>query len=194
MKMLVPQLNITAKTDEHLMVYRCQTPERCYLESQEWRQLRVWWKQYQDERRASRSRFAGTMVTRDGGDGYVSWLPYEVMRPRLACRLGELLKSRMYDTCYRFDTDSLPVTPASMAKDYLGCSLSALVEKFESQFEDGMSWENFGARGWVIDHILPVSRFDFRKITHVRRACHYRNLRPCWEAENIRKGNRLMPC
>ncbi len=187
-------LNITAKTDKYLMVYRVEKQDRCYLDCQEWRWLREWWKEYQDPRRARRSRFRGTLVRVGHGKRSCIWLPYEVVRPRLACRIGTLLKSRMYDTCYRFDPDSLPVTPASMAKDYLGCSLSALVEKFEHQFEDGMSWDNFGARGWVIDHILPVSRFDFRKITHIRRACHYRNLRPCWEAENIRKGNRLMPC
>lgn len=186
--------NIAAKSCERFLVFRVEETQCCYLGCEEWRLLQDWWKAYQDPRRTRRSRFRGTLVKADKNSQLTRWMPYEVMRPRLACRLGELLKSRMYDTCYRFDPDSLPVTPASMAKDYLGCSLSALVEKFEHQFEDGMTWDNFGARGWVIDHILPVSRFDFRKITHVRKACHYRNLRPCWEAENIRKGNRLMPC
>jgi len=78
-----------------------------------------------------------------------------------------------------------------MAIDFLGCSLSALVEQFESQMQDGMSWDNFGVRGWVIDHIAPVSSFDFRKISHARKACHHNNLRPCWELENILKGAKV---
>lgn len=187
------RLNITAKSDERYLVFRREEADYCCLDCQQWSVIDDWCKAHKDPRRTRRSRFSGTMV-RQASRSSVIWLPYEVMRPRIVRRLGELLTSRMYDTCYRFDADSLPVTPASMAKDYLGCSLSALAEKFEHQFEDGMTWGNFGAGGWVIDHILPVSQFDFRKITHVRRACHYRNLRPCWETENIRKGNRLMPC
>jgi hypothetical protein len=125
--------------------------------------------------------------------GRVAWMPYEVERKFIANRIGNLLKSRMFDTCYRWPAESLPISPASMAKDYLGCSLSALVEKFENQFEHGMTWDNFGARGWVIDHIYPVSLLDLRKMSHIRKACHYGNLRPCWEAENIRKGNKVQP-
>ena len=187
-------ISITATTDENLLVYRVEDTDRCYLASVPWRQVRDYNKQHSDTLRARRSRFAGTLVRRNLMRGQVAWMPYEVERKRIAQRIGELLKSRMFDTCYRWPEESLPVSPASMAKDYLGCSLSALVERFERQFEVGMTWDNFGARGWVIDHILPVSRFDFRRISHIRKACHYRNLRPCWESVNIRKGNRLMPC
>jgi len=188
-------LNITAQSDERFIVFRVQAKDRCYLVCQERHLFKDWDKQHHDARRTRRSRFAGTMVASGIHiDNTCTWVPYEIARPRIARQIGYLLKSRMYDTCYRFEVKDLPVTPAEMARDYLGCSLSALVEKFEHQFEDGMTWDNFGSRGWVIDHILPVSRFDFRKISHIRRACHYRNLRPCWEAENIRKGNRLMPC
>lgn len=188
-------MNITAKHDTECFICRIEEPDRCYVVKRS--RIEQSWcdKQHQDARRTRRSRFAGTWVSYTFYGGTCrGWTPYEIARPGLARRLGQLLKSRMFDTCYRWPAESLPISPASMAKDYLGCSLSALVEKFEHQFEDGMTWNNFGARGWVIDHILPVSRFDFRKISHIRRACHYRNLRPCWEAENIRKGNRLMPC
>jgi hypothetical protein len=184
-------LNITSKSDGNYLVYRVEDVNHCYLGADPWRQINDYNKKYQDDRRAKRSRFAGTVIRRDVLFGRAVWMPYEVERKFIANRIGNLLKSRMFDTCYRWPADSLPVSPASMAKDYLGCSLSALVEKFENQFEHGMTWENFGARGWVIDHIYPVSLLDLRKISHVRKACHYRNLRPCWEAENIRKGNKV---
>jgi hypothetical protein len=186
--------NITTKTNLHSLVYRVEDVDYCYLVAVPWEEENSCSREHQDPCRARRSRFAGALIRRNLIRGRIAWIPYEVERKRIAHRMGNLLKTRMFDTCYRWPAESLPVSPASMAKDYLGCSLSALVEKFEHQFEDGMTWDNFGARGWVIDHILPVSRFDFRKISHVRRACHYRNLRPCWEAENIRKGNRLVPC
>jgi hypothetical protein len=190
----VKTLLITEKTSNRLLVYRVEDVDCCYLAYRPWKQEHDYNKRHHDPRRIRRSRFAGTLVRRDISLGRVAWMPYEVERKWLAQRIGELLSSRMFDTCSRWPRGSLPVSPTTMAKGYLGCSLSALVEKFEHQFEDGMTWNNFGARGWVIDHILPVSRFDFRKISHIRKACHYRNLRPCWESENIRKGNRLMPC
>lgn len=186
--------SITATSDCDYLVYRVEDVDSCYLCYVPWWQQRDCNKQYHDPRRCNRSRFAGTLVRRNLRLGRIAWMPYEVERKWIACRIGNALKSRMFDTCYRWPADSLPASPASMAKDFLGCSLSALVEKFEHQMESGMSWDNFGPRGWVIDHILPVSRFDFRKISHIRKACHHSNLRPCWEAENIRKGNRLMRC
>lgn len=184
-------LNITARSDGNYLVYRVEDVDHCHLCADPWRQVNDYNKKYQDDRRTKRSRFSGTVVRRDLLFGRAAWMPYEVERKFIANRIGNLLKSRMFDTCYRWPADSLPVSPASMAKDYLGCSLSALVEKFENQFEHGMTWDNFGVRGWVIDHIYPVSLLDLRKISHVRKACHYRNLRPCWEAENIRKGNKV---
>jgi len=185
------ELAITSTTDKHLLVYRVEDVDRCYLRSVPWCDERSYNKRYDDARRSRRSRFAGTLVRRDVGLGRVAWMPYEVERKRIASRMCQLLKSRMFDTCYRYPVESLPVSPARMAIDFLGCSVSALVEKFEHQFTDGMTWDNFGARGWVIDHIYPVSRLDFRKMSDVRKGCHYRNLRPCWEAENVRKGNKL---
>jgi hypothetical protein len=184
--------HITDRSDETNFVYRVEAPTHCYLCRLPWQQANEYDKKYRDPVRARRSKFSGTVVRRDVGRMHKAFIPYEIERQRIARRIANLLKSRMFDTCYRWPADALPVSPAKMALDYMGCSLSALVEKFENQMQDGMTWDNFGARGWVIDHILPVSRFDFRKISHVRVACHYRNLRPCWEAENIRKSNKVM--
>jgi hypothetical protein len=183
---------IADRTDEVTFVYRVEAPTHCYKCRMPLSQVAEYNKKYRDDSRARLSRFAGTFVKRPLSRGSVALIPYEVERQRLASRLGNLLKSRMFDTCYRWPIESLPISPASMALDYLGCSLSALVEKFEAQMQDGMTWDNFGARGWVIDHIMPVSRLDFRKISHVRRGCHFGNLRPCWEAENIRKGSKVL--
>ena len=55
------------------------------------------------------------------------------------------------------------------AKEYLGCSVFFLKKHLESQFYyhhktgEVMSWENYGFRGWHIDHIKPLSSFDLSK-------------------------------
>lgn len=185
-------LCIAAKSNAKWLVYRVETSDACYLDAIQREVLRDSHKQYADPKRARRSRYAGTFVTRTRADGTRSYLPYEAMRQSIAGHLCSTLKSRMFCTCKRWPLHSLPMSPAEMGRDNLGCSLSALVEKFEHRFEHGMSWDNFGLGGWVIDHITPVSAFDFRRVSHIRRACHHTNIRPCWEAENMAKGAKLM--
>lgn len=72
----------------------------------------------------------------------------------------------------------------------LGCSIEELKKHLESQFQPGMSWENWSKDGWHIDHIEPLSRSDLTLEDNVRRLCHYTNLRPMWAIENMKKYNR----
>lgn len=77
---------------------------------------------------------------------------------------------------------------AGSAINNLGCSIADLKIYLESQFKDGMNWNN--RNQWHIDHIKPLSGFDLTNLDHVKEACHYSNLQPLWSAENIRKGNK----
>lgn len=70
----------------------------------------------------------------------------------------------------------------------LGCSIVEFREHLEGMFRDGMNWENYGFKGWHIDHIRPVSSFDLTDETQVKAVCHYTNLQPLWWQENLRKG------
>jgi hypothetical protein len=76
----------------------------------------------------------------------------------------------------------------SHVKD-LGCSLEELRSYLESKFSDGMSWDNYGIKGWHIDHIRPLSKFDLKDREQFLTACHFTNLQPMWAADNIRKSN-----
>jgi hypothetical protein len=80
----------------------------------------------------------------------------------------------------------------SAVKD-LGCSVEELKVYLESKFQEGMSWDNYGLKGWHIDHIKPLSSFNLEDSEELRKACHYNNLQPLWAEDNLRKSNKILP-
>lgn len=76
--------------------------------------------------------------------------------------------------------------------DSVGCSVNELKEYLESKFIPGMTWENYGYRGWHIDHIHPLSKFDLTRQDQFIKAVHYTNLQPLWWKENLEKSNRVI--
>jgi hypothetical protein len=70
---------------------------------------------------------------------------------------------------------------------YLGCSIEFLKEHLESNFLEGMNWENHGE--WHIDHIVPLSTAKTEE--DVYKLNHYTNLQPLWGLDNQRKSNKL---
>ncbi len=69
----------------------------------------------------------------------------------------------------------------------LGCSINYLMDYIESQFDDEMSWTNYGT--WHIDHIEPCSNFDLSNEEEQRKCFNYSNLQPLWAMDNLRKSN-----
>jgi len=74
--------------------------------------------------------------------------------------------------------------------DITGCSPEQLKKHLESQFIDNMSWENYGHKGWHIDHKVPLA--SAKNNEEVYRLCHYTNLQPLWSEENYKKGNKII--
>lgn len=72
---------------------------------------------------------------------------------------------------------------------FLGCSIDDLKIYLQKQFKPGMSWENYGRKGWNIDHIKPISKFDLTDEQNMKLVCHYTNLQPLWVFENLIKRN-----
>ncbi len=71
----------------------------------------------------------------------------------------------------------------------LGCSIEDLKIHLEARWQPGMSWENYGkGKGkWNIDHVVPLCGFDLTKKDQITEACHYSNLYPLWETDNLAK-------
>lgn len=75
---------------------------------------------------------------------------------------------------------------------YIGCTLEELKVHLESQFTEGMTWEDYG-RGlhkWNIDHIIPLNSATNEE--ELFKLCHYTNLQPLWFIDNVRKGNKIL--
>lgn len=72
---------------------------------------------------------------------------------------------------------------------YLGCTLDEFKSHLEKQFRPGMTWENYGVKGWHIDHIFPLSKVDLNDSDAVKKVLHYTNMQPLWAEENIKKSN-----
>lgn len=72
----------------------------------------------------------------------------------------------------------------------IGCTMRFLRIHLESQFTDGMSWENYGRYGWNVDHIKPCRDFDFTDPEQQRECFHYTNLRPLWWRDNLARNRK----
>ena len=73
----------------------------------------------------------------------------------------------------------------------LGCSIKEFKVYLESKFQPGMTWDNWGVKGWHIDHIVPLTYFNLIDPEQLKRACHYSNLQPLWAKDNLKKTNKI---
>ena len=82
----------------------------------------------------------------------------------------------------------------------VGYTLQELIQHFENLFTKDMTWGKFINGEIHIDHIIPVSRFNFESYDDLdfKRCWALSKLQPMWGRENMSKGNRLtepfQPC
>ena len=76
-------------------------------------------------------------------------------------------------------------------EDILGCSLSEFKSYIQEQFNEGMTWDNYGRNGWQFDHKVPISIAN--NADEVYKLNHYTNFQPLWEYDNIYKSNKMLP-
>lgn len=76
----------------------------------------------------------------------------------------------------------------SKTNEILGIDYNGFMKHIESQFIDGMSWDNRGE--WELDHIIPVSLGKGEE--EIIRLNHYSNFRPLWRKDNLLKSNNIL--
>ena len=112
------------------------------------------------------------------------------VRQNLSSRLNKLLR-KCRDGKY---------TEKDTMKE-LGCSIDFFKEYIENQFEEGMTWENYGRPEgipreltWDLDHNTPA-RFSENgeepTFEDILERSHYTNFQPMWAPDNQSKGNRF---
>ena len=74
--------------------------------------------------------------------------------------------------------------------EIVGCTPNELKIHIESQFKEGMCWENHQQDGWHIDHIIPLSSAKTEE--EINGLCHFTNLQPLWSTENYKKGKKIL--
>ena len=98
-------------------------------------------------------------------------------------KLQKLLRDRLYHAL-------ASNVKSQHTMELLGCSTEQLKVHIESQFKDGMGWDNWSIKGWHIDHIRPCSSFDLSDPVQQKQCFHYSNLQPLWASENLKKNNK----
>jgi hypothetical protein len=70
---------------------------------------------------------------------------------------------------------------------YIGCTNEEFLHHIESQFTEGMSWDNRAE--WDLDHIMPIS--SAKDEEQLYDLCHYLNIKPLWKLDNKKKSNKI---
>ena len=69
-----------------------------------------------------------------------------------------------------------------------------IIEHWKKHFLPGMTLKNYGKKGWVNDHIIPISFFDYTSTDDVEfKYCwSIDNFQPLWKEDNLKKGDRMI--
>ena len=84
------------------------------------------------------------------------------------------------------------ITKNKSTVEYLGTSIDIVKKWLEFNFDDNMSWENYGSY-WHIDHTLPVSVFDFNEDDNINICFNWKNLMPLEKYKNLSKKDKIIP-
>ena len=78
----------------------------------------------------------------------------------------------------------------SLYAPYFGLDIENIRKWFETQFENGIGWNDF-AKKWQFDHIIPVTFFDSSNEAELKLCWNFTNIRIEQFQRNKDRGNRL---
>jgi len=104
-------------------------------------------------------------------------------------RLRERISNAIYCVLFR----DAHTGKRSSTWEHLPYTPEQLREHLESQFEDWMTWDNYGSH-WHIDHIYPQSKLPHDSMEHPNFLLCWSldNLRPLEKIENLKKSNKIL--
>ena len=151
-------------TEEHRQRYRAKRlPRKLTAERREYTRAYRKTEEYKARHRPRARAYQKKYLKRDVQARLAS---------NLRIRLGHVLRG---------ETKSKPTV------ELLGCSIPMALLSIGSKWKPGMSWSNWSARGWHIDHIKPLASFNLADPHQQAIAFHISNLQPLWAEENLRK-------
>jgi hypothetical protein len=74
--------------------------------------------------------------------------------------------------------------------DMLGCNREEFKNYIINNLNDNMKIDNFGE--WEMDHVIPISSFNFEIIEEIKTCFNYKNIKPMWKIENKQKYNKII--
>ena len=96
-------------------------------------------------------------------------------------RLTDILRSRLHNALVGKNKSASTI-------ELLGCTPEHARLHIESQFTEGMTWDNIH-----VDHIQPCASFDLEDPNEQRKCFHYTNLQPLFASDNLRKSDQIVP-
>lgn len=73
--------------------------------------------------------------------------------------------------------------------DYIGCDINFFKKWMEFQFQEGMTWENYGK--WHLDHVKPCASFNLLNDDDIKECFNWKNIQPLWANLNLKKSNKI---
>lgn len=99
-------------------------------------------------------------------------------------RLADALRSRLRTALHGKQK-------SGSAVEDLGCSIPEFRLYIENQFEEGMSWDNYG-EVWELDHVIPLNQFDLSNRMELLEACNWLNIRPLSCEDNRSRPRQIL--
>ena len=159
--------------------YKVANKEKCEAKMHEW-----WLKNRHIKNEKNRIFMSEYYKTPEGKEYRKKYLESKkedtdfMLKKNLRDRIREAVKNQYSEKAYK-------------SMELLGCTIQELREHLESQFTEGMTWDNMGRGGWHIDHIIPCAFFDLSKPSHQKVCFNWQNLQPLWEKDNCAKGDKI---
>ena len=115
-----------------------------------------------------------------------------ILKKRLAAdpyfKLQYKLRQYVADGLRNYLNLGIKISKKEKSNQLLGCSIESYKNYLTNRFEEGMNWGR-GDGKWNIDHIKPIASFDLRILKERQKAFNYKNTKPMWSHENVKKSS-----